>query len=216
MTAAAAARSILTQLHDVMASRNHAQGKLNRVVDIIGENLDSEVCSIYLLRDGMLELFATRGLNQSAVHVTKLAVGAGLTGTIAQNIETLNLAEAATHPEFQYRPETGEERFHSFAGVPIVRRERAIGVLTVQHRDPRRYDRPDELDVRRPDIRPLSFGGGPHYCIGAALARLEARIAFERLLARTASLELATDRPAWRPQLSLRALKELPISLRPA
>ncbi|MGX7896600.1 phosphoenolpyruvate--protein phosphotransferase [Tsuneonella sp. HG222] len=140
MSAAAAARSILTQLHELMASRINAQGKLNQVVDIIGEALDSEVCSIYLLRDGMLELFATRGLNQSAVHVTKLAVGAGLTGTIAQNIETLNLAEAATHPEFQYRPETGEEKFHSFAGVPIVRRERAIGVLTVQHAESRRYE----------------------------------------------------------------------------
>jgi len=140
MSAAAAARSILTQLHEVMASRTPPQGKLNQVVEIIGEALDSEVCSIYLLREGMLELFATRGLNQSAVHVTKLAVGSGLTGTIAQNIETLNLAEAATHPEFQYRPETGEERFHSFAGVPIVRRERAIGVVTVQHREPRRYE----------------------------------------------------------------------------
>ena len=140
MSAATATRSILTRLHEVMAARTHAQGKLNQVVEIIGESLDSEVCSIYLLREGMLELFATRGLNQSAVHVTKLAVGAGLTGTIAQNIETLNLAEAATHPEFQYRPETGEEKFHSFAGVPIVRRERAIGVLTVQHRDPRRYE----------------------------------------------------------------------------
>ncbi len=140
MLAAAAARSILTRLHEVMAARTHAQGKLNQVVEIIGQTLDSEVCSIYLLRDGMLELFATRGLNQSAVHVTKLAVGAGLTGTIAQNIETLNLAEAAAHPEFQYRPETGEERFHSFAGVPIVRRERAIGVLTVQHTEQRRYE----------------------------------------------------------------------------
>src|SRR3954471_5285115 len=140
MSAAAAARSILTQLHEVMASRTHAQGKLNQVVEIIGEALDSEVCSIYLLRGGMLELFATRGLEQSAVHVTKLGVGEGLTGTIAQNIETLNLAEAATHPEFQYMPETGEEKFHSFAGVPIVRRERAIGVLTVQHGAPRRYD----------------------------------------------------------------------------
>ncbi|MBO9500076.1 MAG: GAF domain-containing protein, partial [Novosphingobium sp.] len=140
MSAAAAARSILTQLHEVMASRTHAQGKLNQVVEIIGEALDSEVCSIYLLREGMLELFATRGLEQGAVHVTKLAVGAGLTGTIAQNIETLNLAEAATHPEFQFMPETGEDKFHSFAGVPIVRRERAIGVLTVQHVDPRRYD----------------------------------------------------------------------------
>lgn len=140
MSAAAAARSILRQLHEVMASRTHAQGKLNQVVEIIGEALHSEVCSIYLLREGMLELFATRGLNQAAVHVTKLGVGEGLTGTIAQNIETLNLAEAATHPEFQYRPETGEEKFHSFAGVPIVRHERAVGVLTVQHRDPRRYE----------------------------------------------------------------------------
>ncbi|KLE31044.1 phosphoenolpyruvate--protein phosphotransferase [Aurantiacibacter gangjinensis] len=138
--AASSARLILTRLHEVMAARTHAQGKLNRVVELIGESLDSEVCSIYLLRDGMLELFATRGLNQAAVHVTRLGVGEGLTGTIAQNIETLNLDEAATHPEFQYRPETGEEKFHSFAGVPIVRRERAIGVVCVQHIDPRRYE----------------------------------------------------------------------------
>jgi phosphotransferase system enzyme I (PtsP) len=140
MSAAAAARLILARLREVMPARTHAQGKLNQVVEIIGESLNSEVCSISLLREGMLQLFATRGLNQSAVHVTKLAVGAGLPGTIAQNIETLNLAEAATHPEFQYRPETGEEKFHSFAGVPIVRRERAIGVLTVQHTEPRRYE----------------------------------------------------------------------------
>ncbi|WP_340587257.1 phosphoenolpyruvate--protein phosphotransferase [Erythrobacter alti] len=140
MKAASAARSILTTLHEVMASRTHAQAKLNQVVEVIGEALDSEVCTIYLLRDGMLELYATRGLNQASVHVTRLGVGEGLTGTIAQNIETLNLDEAATHPEFQYRPETGEEKFHSFAGVPIVRRERAIGVLTVQHVEPRKYE----------------------------------------------------------------------------
>ena len=140
MSAAAAARSILTQLHEVMAARLRAQAKLDRVVEVIGENLDSEVCSIYLLRDGMLELFATRGLNQSAVHVTRLALGEGLTGTIADNIETLNLAEAKAHPDFQYRPETGEEKFHSFAGVPIVYHERAVGVLCVQHVDPRRYE----------------------------------------------------------------------------
>lgn len=140
MSAASAARSILTTLHEVMAARTHAQAKLNQVVELIGDALDSEVCSIYLLRDGMLELFATRGLNQAAVHVTRLGVGEGLTGTIAQNIETLNLDQAATHPEFQYRPETGEEKFHSFAGVPIVRRERAIGVVCVQHVEPRRYE----------------------------------------------------------------------------
>ena len=100
----------------------------------------SEVCSIYLLRDQSLELFATHGLRKEAVHVTRLALGEGLVGTIAEEGRMLNLAEAASHPEFVYRPETGEERFHSFAGVPIVRRESAIGVLAVQHAEPRRYE----------------------------------------------------------------------------
>lgn len=140
MTAAAAARQILSRLTEVMASRLHAQAKLDQVVEIIGECLTSEVCSIYLLREGMLELFATRGLNQSAVHVTRMAIGEGLTGTIAEKVETLNLAEAKAHPDFSYRPETGEEKFHSFAGVPIVYRERAVGVLCVQHVEPRRYE----------------------------------------------------------------------------
>ncbi|ATY32769.1 phosphoenolpyruvate--protein phosphotransferase [Sphingomonas psychrotolerans] len=139
LTAAASAREILTRLHDVMAKRLPAQSKLNSVVEIIGTALDSEVCSIYLLREGLLELFATRGLAQEAVHVTKLALGEGLVGTIAKNVETLNLDEAATHPDFAYRPETGEDRFHSFAGVPVIRRERAVGVLAVQHVEPRRY-----------------------------------------------------------------------------
>ncbi|HJS12883.1 phosphoenolpyruvate--protein phosphotransferase [Sphingopyxis sp.] len=139
-SAAQSARTILTRLHEVMASRSNAQGKLNQVVGIIGECLDSEVCSIYLLRDGTLELYATRGLKQEAVHVTRLGLGEGLVGMIADQIETLNLDEAAAHPDFSYRPETGEELFHSFAGVPIIRRERAVGVLCVQHSDPRRYD----------------------------------------------------------------------------
>ena len=140
MTAASSARLILTRLHEVMASRAPAQRKLDQVVEIVGESLDSEVCSIYLLRDGALELFATRGLNPDAVHVTRLGVGEGLVGSIAANIETLNLAEAASHPDFVYRPETGEDKFHSFAGVPIIYRERAVGALTVQHADPRRYE----------------------------------------------------------------------------
>ncbi|HZV08458.1 MAG TPA: phosphoenolpyruvate-utilizing N-terminal domain-containing protein, partial [Novosphingobium sp.] len=139
-SAVTAARLILTRLHDVMASRYNAQAKLNTVVEVIGESLNSEVCSIYLLREGMLELFATRGLAQEAVHVTRMAVGEGLVGSIAEHSETLNLAEAAAHPDFSYRPETGEDKYHSFAGVPIVRRQRSVGVLCVQHVDPRRYE----------------------------------------------------------------------------
>src|SRR6187200_1908514 len=140
LTAAASAREILTGLHDVMAKRGSAQAKLDKVVDLIAEAMQSEVCSIYLLRDRALELFATHGLRKEAVHVTRLAMGEGLVGTIAEEGRILNLAEAASHPEFVYRPETGEERFHSFAGVPIIRREAPIGVLAVQHAEPRRYD----------------------------------------------------------------------------
>ncbi|CCW17648.1 Phosphoenolpyruvate-protein phosphotransferase of PTS system [Sphingobium indicum BiD32] len=139
-TPAAAARQILTRLQEVMASRTSAQAKLNKVVEIIGQSLSSEVCSIYLVREGVLELFATRGLKQEAVHVTRMAMGEGLVGLIATNVETLNLDEAASHPDYSYRPETGEELFHSFAGVPIVRRERSIGVLCVQHAEPRKYE----------------------------------------------------------------------------
>ena len=139
-TAAASAREILTGLHDVMAKRGSAQSKLDRVVDLIAEAMGSDVCSIYLLRDNVLELFATHGLRKEAVHVTRLKMGEGLVGTIAAENRILNLAEAAQHPAFAYRPETAEERFHSFAGVPIVRLESSIGVLAVQNTEPRRYE----------------------------------------------------------------------------
>src|SRR3954447_12280395 len=140
LSAAASAREILTGLHDVMAGRGSAQSKLDKVVDLIAKTMASEVCSIYLLRDNKLELFATHGLRKEAVHVTRLRMGEGLVGTIAGEARILNLAEAAEHPAFAYRPETGEERFHSFAGVPIVRLESPIGVLAVQHAEPRRYE----------------------------------------------------------------------------
>ena len=138
-SAASASREILTRLHEVMAARTSAQAKLNRVVAIIADVLQSEVCSIYLRRDGLLELFATKGLKQEAVHVTKMALGEGLVGTIAEQISTLNLDEATSHPDFAYKPETGEDLFHSFAGVPIIRKEDAVGVVCVQHVDPRKY-----------------------------------------------------------------------------
>jgi phosphotransferase system enzyme I (PtsP) len=140
MAAVSAAREILRRLHEVMAAKTGAEAKLGQVVRIVAELLSSEVASIYLLRDGMLELYATQGLAQSAVHVTRLSMGQGLVGTIAATREPLNLAEAKEHPDFAYRPETGEDDYHSFAGVPIVRREAAIGVLGVQHREPREYD----------------------------------------------------------------------------
>ncbi len=139
MPPATSARIILRRLHDVMAGKTAAQAKLNQVVKVVADELGSEVASIYLLRDGVLELFATQGLAQSAVHVTRLSMGQGLVGVIAARREPLSLAEAKAHPDFAYRPETGEDDFHSFCGVPIVRREAAIGVLAVQHRETRDY-----------------------------------------------------------------------------
>src|SRR5579884_1435222 len=139
-SAAASAREILVGLHEIMARRGSAQAKLDQVVDLIADKMDSDVCSIYLLRDNFLELFATHGLRKEAVHVTRLRMGEGLVGTIAAEGRILNLAEAAEHPAFAYRPETGEEIFHSFAGVPIVRLESPIGVLAVQHTEPRRFE----------------------------------------------------------------------------
>ena len=171
-TAAASAREILTGLHDIMAKRGSAQSKLDRVVDLIAEAMGSDVCSIYLLRDNYLELFATHGLRKEAVHITRLRMGEGLVGTIAAEARILNLAEAAQHPSFAYRPETGEERFHSFAGVPIVRLESPIGVLAVQNADPRRYE-DVEIEALQTVAMVLSeMIGGARLVDGARRSRL--------------------------------------------
>jgi len=101
-------------------------------------------------------------------------------------------------------------------GVVLERELPVLLALGAANHDPRRYDRPDQLDVTRPDPKPLSFGGGPHYCVGAALARLEATAAFTRLVGGTRSLELAADRPAFRPALTLRGLVDLRVAVQPA
>jgi phosphotransferase system, enzyme I, PtsP len=171
-TAAASAREILTGLHQIMAKRGSAQAKLDKVVDLIADATGSDVCSIYLLRDNFLELFATHGLRKEAVHVTRLRMGEGLVGTIAAEGRILNLAEAAEHPAFAYRPETGEERFHSFAGVPIVRLESPIGVLAVQHAAPRRYEEV-EIEALQTVAMVLSeMIGGARLVDGARRSRL--------------------------------------------
>jgi signal transduction protein with GAF and PtsI domain len=74
-----------------------------------------------LRADGVLELYATEGLNREAVHLAQLKMGQGLVGTIAASAQPLNLSDAQSHPAFRYLPETGEEIYHSFLGVPILR-----------------------------------------------------------------------------------------------
>lgn len=134
------ARRLLARLRDVMAGGGDAQARLDKVVRAIGESLKAEVCSIYVMRAGdILELYATQGLRQTAVHQTRLRVGEGLVGEVAAHGRCVALADAWSHPSFAYRPETGEELFHSFVGVPIIRGSRVIGVLVAQNRAERSY-----------------------------------------------------------------------------
>ena len=135
-----APRQLLRRLREVMAERESAQIRLDKVVVLIASNMVAEVCSLYLQRrDGSFELFATEGLNREAVHNTHLKPGEGLVGLIAQQAEPLQFPDAQHHPAFSYRPETGEEIYHSFVGVPILRGGHTIGVLTVQNRTKRQY-----------------------------------------------------------------------------
>ncbi|HZP09124.1 phosphoenolpyruvate--protein phosphotransferase [Methyloceanibacter sp.] len=135
-----APRQLLRRLREVMAQRESAQARLDKVVVLIASNMVAEVCSLYLCRrDGSLELFATEGLNPEAVHNTHLKPGEGLVGLIAEQAEPMQFPDAQHHPAFSYRPETGEEIYHSFCGVPILRGGHTIGVLTVQNRTQRHY-----------------------------------------------------------------------------
>jgi len=133
-------RILFRQIRQVMAGTGDAERRLQKIVRLIASNMIAEVCSCYLMRAGdVLELFATEGLKQEAIHHTRLRVGEGLVGDIAAHSRPLNLSDAQSHKQFAYRPETGEEIYHSLMGVPIMRGGRVIGVLVVQNRTMRHY-----------------------------------------------------------------------------
>ncbi|MGH6763918.1 MAG: phosphoenolpyruvate--protein phosphotransferase [Phyllobacterium sp.] len=179
-------RVMLKRLRELMAGPMDPQDRLDRIVREIAQNMVAEVCSFYVLRsDGILELYATEGLNKASVHLAQLRLGQGLVGTIASSARPLNLTDAQTHPAFAYLPETGEEIYNSFLGVPVLRAGRTLGVLVVQNRTQRVY-REDEIEalettamvlaemvaagdltrLSRPGVeldlgRPMSFSGSP-------------------------------------------------------
>lgn len=134
-------RRALRRLRRIMAGSGSPQERLDRLVKVIAEEMAAEVCSVYVMRAGeVLELFATEGLNPDAVHKTRLRVGEGLVGTVAATARPLNLTDTQSHPQFSYRPETGEEIYHSLLGVPILRGGRVRGVLIIQNQALRIYD----------------------------------------------------------------------------
>src|SRR6201994_3405102 len=133
-------RVLLRRLRETMAEQVSAQERLDKIVVLIAANMVAEVCSVYVLRvDNTLELYATEGLNRDAVHRTVLSAHEGLVGLVSSEAAALNLNDAQSHPAFSYRPETGEEIYHSFLGVPILRAGNTLGVLVVQNRAKRTY-----------------------------------------------------------------------------
>jgi cytochrome P450 len=98
-------------------------------------------------------------------------------------------------------------------GIAMAKGQSVLCLLGAANRDPAIYPEPDRLDIRRSDIRPLSFGGGIHYCLGAQLARIEGEIAIATLLRRLPTLRLDDpDHPDWRQTFVLRGLNKLPAS----
>jgi phosphotransferase system enzyme I (PtsP) len=144
---AISARRLLARLRDLMAGSGTAQERLDKIVSLIAAEMVAEVCSCYLMRAGeVLELFATVGLNPAAVHQTRLRIGEGIVGEIAAHARALALANAPSHPNFAYRPETGEDPYQSLCGVPLIRSGRVRGVLVIQNRQRRNYD-DDEIET---------------------------------------------------------------------
>src|SRR5262252_3747982 len=114
-------RVLLRRLREVMAEKVSAQERLDKIVVLIAANMVAEVCSVYVLR-----------------------VDEGLVGLVASEANPVNLSEAQNHPAFSYRAETGEEIYHSFLGVPVLRAGNTLGVLVVQNRARRTYTEEEE------------------------------------------------------------------------
>ncbi|WP_411889193.1 phosphoenolpyruvate--protein phosphotransferase [Yoonia sp. SDW83-1] len=138
-------RKLLGRLREALAADNEGQARLDSVVNLIANSMQTEVCSIYLFRDTeTLELCATKGLEREAVHQTRMRLGEGLVGRTAKSRSVINTADAPAEKGFRYMPETGEERFSSFCGVPIQRLGDVLGVLVVQSKAARKFT-PDEV-----------------------------------------------------------------------
>jgi len=134
----------MRRLREIMGEPSDGQSRLDKIVRQIAGLMVAEVCSIYLKRqDGSLELFATEGLNPGAVHNTFMKRGEGLVGRCAELAVPINEPDAQNHPAFSYRPETGEEIYHSFLAVPVLRDGDVLGVLTVQNKTHKEYSDED-------------------------------------------------------------------------
>ncbi|MBT8154804.1 phosphoenolpyruvate--protein phosphotransferase [Epibacterium ulvae] len=133
-------RRLLGRLREALAGDDAGQARLDKITHLIGDSIGTEVCSIYLFRDAeTLELCATQGLNPESVHESRLRIGEGLVGRVAKTGKVVNTPDAPNAKGFRYMPETGEERYSSFLGIPVQRLGEMLGVLVVQSKDAREF-----------------------------------------------------------------------------
>ena len=209
----------MRRIRELMIEPLEAQARLDQIVMLIAKHMETEVCSLYVLRaDGVLELYATEGLNPGSVHLAQLRLGEGLVGTIAATARPLNLSDAQNHPAFTYLPETGEEIYATFLGVPVLRAGRTLGVLVVQNKAAGRVYPEEESEaletvamviaemiaagglegLSRPGVtldltRPVSFDGVP-LCDGIGIGRVvlhEPRVVVSSLFNEDADSEVS-------------------------
>jgi phosphotransferase system enzyme I (PtsP) len=133
-------RKLLRRLRDAMAEDSAGQARLDKITYLTADSMGTEVCSVYLFRDPeTLELCATEGLKAEAVHQTRMKMGEGLVGRVAKSGSIINTANAPQEKGFRFMPETGEEIYSSFLGVPIQRLGEKLGVLVVQSKVAREF-----------------------------------------------------------------------------
>jgi phosphotransferase system enzyme I (PtsP) len=118
---------------------------MDLVVLRVCESMSVKVCSLYLRDDSdNFVLRATKGLNRDAIGRVSMTQNQGLVGYVAKRGEAINLENAQAHSRYLYFPETGEERFASFLGVPVIHQRQVLGVLALQQKHRRRFDESEE------------------------------------------------------------------------
>ena len=139
----------LTILEDISTLISHSrdlQETLNSIVATVSDRMGTEVCSVYILdrQNKRLTLRATTGLDEESVGKVSMGTGEGLTGLVIERMKPVMVVDALAHPRYKYFPETHEERFHSFLGVPLIENKLPLGVLVVQTSRRREFSR-DEI-----------------------------------------------------------------------
>ncbi len=178
----------MRRLRQIMAEPGDGQSRLDKIVRHVAGVMVAEVCSIYLKRrDGSLELFATEGLNADAVHNTRLKRGEGLVGRCAELGATVNEPDAQQHPAFSYRPETGEESYHSLLAVPILRSGQVLGVLVIQNHAFKEYS-DDDVETLQATAMVVA-----EHLVSGAVANAEADAEISRSLAASIRGEVLSE-----------------------